>query len=45
MGCSIVINQQLSSPVPDQVVPEAKMKNLKRVEAVGKGFEEQVIIF
>ena len=39
MSCSIVINQQTSLPVSDNVTLEAKVKDPKRVEAARKGRE------
>ena len=42
MSCSIVTNQQTSLPVSENVTPEAKVKDPKRVEAAGQGRESYI---
>ena len=37
ISCNIVINQQVSSPDPDRVITEAKIKHPKYVEGAQKG--------
>ena len=39
MSCNIVINQQMSSPVKNQVAPEAKMKDPERQNRGKKSHE------
>ena len=39
MSCNIVINQQASLPISDNITPEAKVKDPKRVETARKGRE------
>ena len=36
MSCRIVINKQVSSPYPERLAPEAKIKDLMRVETATK---------
>ena len=39
MSCNIVINQQASLPISDNITPETKVKDRKRAEAAHKGRE------
>ena len=39
MSCNIVINQQASLPISDNITPETKVKDPKRAEAAHKGRE------